>query len=295
MYELIQAGENTWYMDCPTKVGLVRTASGHGVLIDGGSDKDAAKKVLRHMEALGLSLDAVYCTHAHADHIGGCRHLQNSTGCKIYVPEDELAYPAQPILEPAMLYGGRPPKVLCNKFLMAPSFEAEALTADVLPEGFRMELVGGHCAAMALLQTPDGVWFAGDAVASEETLQKYPVSYLMDVDGFLAALDKVETLTGTLFVPAHAPASGDITSLAEVNRRNTLELCAMLKGICAAPSTMEDILKAVFDRLGHTLNWIQYVLVGCTLRSYLACLMDKGELVTDVADNRLLWKLPEEA
>ena len=35
MYELIRAGENTWYMDCPARVGLVRTGEGHGVMIDG--------------------------------------------------------------------------------------------------------------------------------------------------------------------------------------------------------------------------------------------------------------------
>lgn len=293
MYELISAGENTYYMDCPAKVGIVRTGAGRGVLIDGGSDGDAAKKVLKLLDQLGLTLDAVYCTHSHADHIGGCHLLQQRTGCKVYLPPEELGFADTPILEPAFLYGGRPPKVLRNKFLMAPSCQAEPLTPEALPDGFSMRLVGGHSFSMALLKTPDDVWFVGDAVAAEETLAKYPVSYLNDVDEFLQALDVLLTLEGRQFIPAHAPVCSDLAHLVEVNRANTLQLCTLLKDICAVPSTFEEILKAVFDRLGHTLNWIQYVLVGCTLRSYLSSMLDKGELVTLIQENRLLWSLPE--
>lgn len=36
MYELIQAGENTFYIDCPTKLGVFRTPQG-AYLIDSGT------------------------------------------------------------------------------------------------------------------------------------------------------------------------------------------------------------------------------------------------------------------
>ena len=49
MYELIRAGERSYYIDCPAKIGLYDT--GDGVcLIDSGNDKDAGRKVRQLLE-----------------------------------------------------------------------------------------------------------------------------------------------------------------------------------------------------------------------------------------------------
>ena len=47
MYELIQVSEHDFYIDCPAKIGLIRTGDREVVLIDSGNDKDAGKKVYR--------------------------------------------------------------------------------------------------------------------------------------------------------------------------------------------------------------------------------------------------------
>ena len=86
MYELIQVSPHDYYMDCPTKAGLVRVGENEVVAIDGGSDKDAAKKLLRHIEAAGWKLTTILNTHSHADHIGGNKLLQERTGCRILAP-----------------------------------------------------------------------------------------------------------------------------------------------------------------------------------------------------------------
>ena len=44
MYELIQLTEHDYYIDCPAKIGLVKTGDDEAVLIDSGSDKDAGKR-----------------------------------------------------------------------------------------------------------------------------------------------------------------------------------------------------------------------------------------------------------
>ena len=49
-------------------------------------------------------------------------------------------------------------------------------------------------------------------------LEKYHVQFLYDVAGYLETLDKICTLEGRLFIPAHADAVVDIHPLAEVNR-----------------------------------------------------------------------------
>ena len=54
MYDLIQAGENTYYIDCPAKAGIWRTDRGV-YLIDSGGDKDAGKKLRQILEKKRLA------------------------------------------------------------------------------------------------------------------------------------------------------------------------------------------------------------------------------------------------
>ena len=60
--------------------------------------------------------------------------------------------------------------------------------------------------------------------------------------------------------------------------------------ITATPLSFEDILKGIFDHYALNLNFEQYVLVGSTIRSYLAWLKDQGRVKVEFADNRLLWQ-----
>ena len=119
MYELVKVSEHSYYIQSPAKIGLVMTGPDTVCVIDSGNDKDAGKKVKRHLEANGWKLQAVFNTHSHADHIGGNQYLQKQTGCKVLAPGIDRDFTEHPVLEPSYLYGGNPPKDLRHKFLMA--------------------------------------------------------------------------------------------------------------------------------------------------------------------------------
>ena len=55
----------------------------------------------------------------------------------------------------------------------------------------------------------------------------------------------------------------------------------------------EELLKKVCDRFGIQLDYNQYVLLMSTLKSYLAYLNDRGKMVPEVRENRLLWQAVE--
>ena len=290
MYELIPVTENSYYVQSPAKIGLVKLGGAEVCLIDSGNDKDAGRKVRQILDAQGWKLTAIYNTHSNADHIGGNKYLQVQTGCRIYAPGIEQAFTQYPVLEPSFLYGGYPCKDLRHKFLMAQGSGAEPLTPGVLPEGFEIIPLPGHFFDMVGYRTPDGVVYLADCLSSRETLDKYQIGFIYDVAAYLDTLEKVKTLTARMFVPAHAPAAEEIADLAQYNIDKVWEIAGRILELCGEPLCFETILQRLFAAYQLTMDFQQYVLVGSTVRSYLSWLKDTGKLSAAFEDNLLLWR-----
>ena len=290
MYELVPITENSFYIQSPAKIGLVRLGGADVCLIDSGNDKDAGRKVRQLLDANGWRLTAIYNTHSNADHIGGNQYLQKQTGCRVFAPGIEQAFTLHPVLEPSFLYGGYPCKDLRHKFLMAQESGAELLTPEALPEGFEVIPLPGHFFHMTGYRTPDGVVYLADCLSSRETLEKYQIGFIYDVAAYLDTLDKVKNLSARMFVPAHAPASEEIASLAQYNQDKVWEIAERIVDLCGEPLPFETILQRLFTAYQLTMNFEQYVLVGSTVRSYLSWLKDAGRLNAVFSDNLLLWE-----
>ena len=290
MYELNHITGNSYYIQSPSKMGLVKLNDTDVCLIDSGNDKDAGRKVRQLLDANGWHLTAIYNTHSNADHIGGNRYLQGQTKCKIYAQGIECDITRHPVLEPAFLYGGFPPKDLRHKFLMAQESDAQELTPAVLPEGFELLQLPGHFFHMVGFRSPDDVVYLADCLSSRETLDKYQIGFLYDVAAYLDTLEKVKTMQAAAFVPAHAQVTEDIAPLAQYNIDKVHEIADHMVELCAEAVMFEELLKKLFDDYGLTLTFEQYVLVGSTVKSYLAWLKDTGRLTALFEDNRLLWR-----
>ncbi|WOL39107.1 MBL fold metallo-hydrolase [Pyramidobacter sp. YE332] len=290
MYELIQVSERNYYIQSPAKIGLTKLNDHNICLIDSGNDKDAGRKVRQLLDANGWQLTAIYNTHANADHIGGNQYLQRQTGCKIYAPRIDCAFTRHPILEPSFLYGGFPCKELRHKFLMAQESDAQELTSESIPEGFEIIPLPGHFFDMVGFRTPDDVVYLADCLSSRETLDKYQINFIYDIDAYLKTLEMVKTMQAKMFVPSHAAASEEIASLAQYNINKVLEIAEKIIDICQHPLCFESILKELFDNYGLSMNFEQYVLIGSTVRSYLTWLKDTGRLNYLFENNMLLWQ-----
>ena len=289
MYELIQVSKQSYYIQSPAKIGLVKLNEQDVCLIDSGNDKDAGRKVRQLLDANGWRLTAIYNTHSNADHIGGNKYLQGQTGCKIYAPGIDCAFTRHPVLEPSFLYGGYPCKELRHKFLMAQESDAQELTQESLPEGFAIIPLPGHFFDMVGFRTPDDVVYLADCLSSRETLDKYQIGFIYDVAAYLGTLEMVKSLRAKLFIPAHADVSEDIAGLVQYNIDKVLEIADKIISICREPLCFEAILQKLFADYGLTMNFEQYVLVGSTVRSYLAWLKDTGKLTAEFEHHMLLW------
>lgn len=289
MYELIKICDNSYYINSPAKIGLYVDQSDEVYLVDSGNDKDVGRKIRQHLEKNSWRLKAILNTHSNADHIGGNKYLQSQTGCKIYAPGIDCDFTRHPLLEPSFLYGGYPPKDLRHKFLMAQESDAEYLSTEVLPEGMTILPLPGHFFDMVGFRDANDVVYLADCLSSKETLDKYQITFLYDVAAYLNTLENVKLLDAALFVPAHAEATDHIAPLAQINIDKVNEIAEKILLLCKEPLCFEHILQRLFQSYDLTMNFDQYVLVGSTVRSYLAWLKDTEKVCVNFESSLPLW------
>ncbi|HIQ02262.1 MAG TPA: MBL fold metallo-hydrolase, partial [Anaerolineales bacterium] len=82
---VVELAPGIFHLQSGANMGLV-VQDGRGLLIDAGLDKDAARRALRVVEGMDVSLEAIFLTHAHADHFGGAHFLQRRLGVPTYAP-----------------------------------------------------------------------------------------------------------------------------------------------------------------------------------------------------------------
>lgn len=290
MYELIKITDNNYYIDCPTKVGIYESAPGRVWLIDAGSDKDAGRKVWKHITENGWTVDGILATHSNADHVGGAQLIMQRSGCQVYAAGMEKCVIENSVLEPTILFGAFPPKPLRSKFLMAASVPCADIASASLPEGMRIVPLPGHFLDMFGVITPEGVFYCADSVFSADVVEKYHVNFVYDVRGALDCLESLPGIEADWYLPAHAALTQDIAPLAALNRDKMLEIISTVEELCSDGKCFDDILKELFDQYGLELNLSQYVLVGSSIRSYLAYLYEEGRITCDAMENRMLWK-----
>ena len=290
MYRLIRLSENDYCVDSPAKMGIVKTAEDRCVLIDTGFGKEDGAFLYETASDLHLSVSAILNTHCHPDHAGGNGYLQETTGCPAYAKGIECAYARNPLLNTICLAGGFPVSALRDSSLFcAPASPGLPLTDDVLPEGFSVTDLSGHSHDQVGYLTKDGTFFLGDALASEYTLSRCGIYFLLDVAAELQTIERLRHVKAARFVPSHAGITEDITALCDQNEDHILKIKAELLAFCETPLTYETICKKFFDR--HRLSYTQTFssMAASALRSYLTWLSDTGLLEICYQDNYVLW------
>ncbi len=290
MYDLIQIGEGTYYLENPSRIGIYTPDGKTAYAIDTGNSETSAKKLLKAVESLGLTLTAIFNTHSHADHTGGNALCQKRTGCKIYAPGTEMYFTNTPTLEPVYLFGGYAPKKLLHSFFTAAPSDAEAVNADILPDGLEIIPLPGHSFDHAGYKTRDGIVFLGDALVSEKTIEKYGITFSYDITASLASLDKIKTLDGSLFVPSHSEPTREIIPLADRNTEAINNVIAFILDNLKEPKSFDMFMRDAFAHFGIEINDAQFALLGFTLRSYLIRCENCGTVSHYFADNLMMWK-----
>ena len=286
--ELIQVGKNTYYLDNPTNIGIYLVNDKDVYLIDSGNSKDTGKKILKILNEHNWNVVGIINTHSHADHIGGNNVIQTRTNCKIFNNNIENSFANNPILEPSLIYGGYPFKDLLNRTLLAKESNSTLLNNSSINLFDVIELKG-HSYNMIGLKTKDNIYFLGDSLFSEETINKYHIFYIYSVKEFLNTLDKLNNLDGDLYILSHCKPTKDLKELIKINKDKVVEIINKIYNLCSNKITFEDILQKIFTDYNINMNDNQYFLIGSTIKAYLTYLYDEGKISYTFLENKMYW------
>ena len=286
--ELTKLGEKTYCIQNPTNIGIYKLDDEKICLIDTGNDKESGRKILKIINEQNWQVECIINTHSNADHVGGNKFIQDRTNCKILSSKKETAIINNPELEPAFLYGAMPLNELNNKFLLAKESDCQVIDNN-LPEGLEYFTLKGHFIDMIGIKTSDNIYFLGDSIFSEETINKYHIFFIYDVEKYLQTLDFLETLNGTFYIPSHVKPLTDLKELIKLNKNKINEICNAILNACQNPITTEEIIKKIFDTYNLEININQYALLGSTIKSYLTYLNNQNRVEYFFKDNLLYW------
>lgn len=291
MYELIQVGENTFYINCGSKIGVYRFNDTEVCLIDSGHSEKSGRETARILKENGWTPSMILHTHMHADHTAGTAYLQSVWNVPAYVYGDiDAAFMRSVKYKPAYLFGGFPCDLMLeSKVLCDSSCKAQELTDDIIPDGFETVRLDGHAFAMAAIRTPDDIWFMGDAVVSKDMIESACVCFAYDVEKYLESLDIAKGIKGKLFIPSHSEPTDDLSELIDLNRKQTIEISNKLLEICKEPLSSDMVMKKLYDSYGREITFNQAVLSACTIRSYLAYHTNAGRMELIIKDNLMMW------
>lgn len=279
-------------------MGLV-VRDGKGLLIDAGLDKDTARRALRTAEEMGVALEAVFITHAHADHFGGAHFLQRRLAVPLYAPALEAAMMEHPIIEPLYLFSGAAPiGDLRHKFTLAKPCRIDHVVTEAGPleiGPFQVEVVNlpGHSLNQVGVAVED-VLFCADAVFPVDALQKHKVIFCVNLDETLETLERLPTLPYACFAPGHGPAYAageEIAQICAANYARLEEIRALVYVVLDEPQGTPALVQRIAGHFGLRLTTATaYFLTRTTILAALSSLERAGEVEAVMEENRLLWR-----
>ncbi|MGI6703836.1 MAG: MBL fold metallo-hydrolase [Clostridia bacterium] len=285
---------NTYYIKGPVNTGLYVYDQNRCVVVDTGSSDDWGRKIYKALKAEGLEAEMIINTHSHADHFGGNNLLVKRTNAEVAASGIEAAIISNPYLEPLYLYSAHPPKALQNRFLMGKECRVDRI---VEPGNFTigqttLEIVDlkGHSPGHIGVATPDGVLMAGDAYFSTHIVEKYKLTYFINIADTLDTLNRLKDTDYCYYLPCHGDLSSDIGEEIHSNLKAINETMGMIRWELIKPLTREELGAAITEKYNLDLNTTQYYLNQSSLAAYLSYMTDEGMLKRRIEGRRMVWE-----
>lgn len=191
------------------------------VLMDTGYAKLDRSALTNLIEDNGFRLRGILCSHAHFDHTGNVRYLQQRYGCQAAAQIIEAGISVNPDAYRAnyvaLTYGKSHEYFLEECFLADVIIPADVDHVDFCGARFGILQLPGHSAGHIGIVTPDNVAYVGDCLIDEGQIQgaKLPTSMFIARD--LESKESLRALRCPAYIIAHKQVLTDIGPLIDRN------------------------------------------------------------------------------
>ena len=260
--EWMHAAGNTWFVDLKDALAAICiTGSGEAVLIDSG--REERQELLTGLEARGLRVRAVLCTHLHRDHTANNLLLHTRHGAEIFATQAQINDREEVIPYPITTLGEEGGSVTIGGAV----FES-------LP-------TPGHTPGQLAFVTPDGVCCVGDALLTLRRLAKAKLPYLEDVDTAIATMEALRQTDYPLYLASHDGliSRQELWETVEENIEKELEVYRQLRDLVQRPMAMDALVTAFMTSIGiRRSDVLQDVSYRATIRRRVESLVRAGEV-----------------
>ena len=256
------------------------------VLIDTGYAKLDRAALTHLIDDNGLRLRGIICSHAHFDHTGNVRYLQQRYGCPAAIQLIEAGISVNPdsyrANYVALTYGK-------SRQL----FLEECFTADVIigPEDDHLDMAGarfgilqlpGHSAGHIGIVTPDGAAYVGDCLIDHDQIAaaKLPTSMFIARD--LESKQRLHELDAPAYIVAHKQVLTERTAFDALIDENIAFIHAKERELLddlTDGMTFSDWIAAFCRREDiRTHNELKFSVVERNFSNFAAWLTDSGRV-----------------
>ncbi|BEP29701.1 MBL fold metallo-hydrolase [Helicovermis profundi] len=293
--ELHRIGENTFYFDNPSIIGLYLFESNNVLLIDTGIDKDTIKKAIKIIEEKNWKIKYIINTHSHADHCGGNYYLLEKYDIAVYASSLEKVMIENSILEPAYLYGAYPQKKLQKKFLMAKSSKVSHVVeyGELIIENKKFDIIDlkGHSPQLIGVVTDDDICFLGDSIFPDYIIEKHNLLFLFDYKNTVNTLNCLKDEKHEKYVLSHGGVIENLEPVIDYNIKALKEVNDYIFSLLTDYKSIEDIHRSVVNNYEIRENLPQFYLNISVIKAHLTYLVDEKIIINSIIDSEVKWKI----
>ncbi|SMB92312.1 Glyoxylase, beta-lactamase superfamily II [Desulfonispora thiosulfatigenes DSM 11270] len=288
---------NTYYIPGATNIGVYLFKDKYTLLVDSGINNQQTRKITEILSEHNMNVKYIINTHNHIDHTGGNSFIkEHFPGSIIYASEKEKLYIENDLLFPLYLYGGYPINYFAKNFKRS----KENLVDETIYTGinkinnekFEIIAIPGHAEGQIGIGTRDRVVFLGDALFSEEIINKYSFPFLFNIKEQLDTYDIIGSLDYDYFVLSHGENIYDkkeINNLIEINKNNLDKYFEIIIELLNQPKTKEDLLEEITILEDLNLDLKEYYFSLSTVAAFITFLYNKEIIKYELENGKLYF------